>query len=337
LNVESRGTGRGQRMRQRRDDARSRTPLLDPRLHADFAALVRLQVEARGFSLKPDQPLRSALHGRHASRLRGRGLDFEELREYVVGDDIRDVDWRASARTGSTHVRIYSEERDRPVWILVSQRQSMYFGSRDRLKSVAAAEVAALLAWRVLIAGDRVGAMVFDDDEIETFRPQRSREQVLRILRLIVQKNHALAVAKRTSPHPGILNEALERLIPLAPHDALICLIGDGSDADATTQRLVTRLAAQNDLVFAAVFDPLEAELPAAGRLTASDGERWIEFDSASETGRRTFAERHLARLDWIRDVARARAIPLLPIDTLGPVAPQIRSQLGFAREARRV
>ena len=324
-------------MRQRRDDARGRTPRLDPRIHADFAALVRLQVEARGFSLNPDQPLRSALHGRHASRLRGRGLDFEELREYVVGDDIRNVDWRASARTGSTHVRIYSEERDRPVWILVSQRQSMYFGSRDRLKSVAAAEVAALLAWRVLIAGDRVGAMIFDDDEIETFRPQRSREQVLRILRSIVQKNHALATAKRTSPHPGILNEALERLIPLAPHDALICLIGDGSDADATTQRLVTRLAAQNDLVFAAVFDPLEAELPAAGRLTASDGERWVEFDSASEKGRRNFAERHLARFDWIRDVALARAIPLLSIDTLGPVAPQIRRELGFAREARRV
>ena len=138
-------------------------PAGDPRVYADLDALVRLQFEAQGFSFLPRQPINSVLNGRHASRLRGRGLDFEDLRDYVVGDDIRNIDWRATARTGRTHVRVYTEERDRPVWLVVNQRQSMFFGSRERMKSVTAAEAAALAAWRVLGGGDRVGAMIFDD------------------------------------------------------------------------------------------------------------------------------------------------------------------------------
>ncbi len=323
-------------MEYTRVDRRQRAPSRDPRLYADLDALVRLQFEAQGFSLLPRQPVHSVLYGRHASRLRGRGLNFEELREYVVGDDIRNVDWRATARTGTTHVRVYTEERDRPVWLLVSQRQSMFFGSRERLKSVVAAEAAALAAWRVLGAGDRVGAMVFDDHEIETIRPHRSRDQVMRELGAIVEKNHALRADAIAPPDPGILNEALERLIPLAPHDALICLVGDGSAADETTRRLVTRLAAHNDLLFVVVFDPLEVQLPAAGRLTASDGERWLEFDSSRASLARAFEESYRARFRWIEDAARRRAIPVLPVDTLGPVAPQIRARLGHAQSPRR-
>ena len=324
-------------MTKQRADHRPQQPLRDPRLRTDFDTLVKLEAHARGFSLLPDQPLHSILHGQHASRLRGRGLNFEELREYVVGDDVRNVDWRATARTGATHVRVYTEERDRPVWILVSQRQSMFFGSRDRVKSVVAAEAAALAAWRVLRAGDRVGAMVFDDREIETIRPHRSREHVMQILHAIVEKNHALEAETSVPAGSDVLNEALERLIPLAPHDALICLVGDGSAADETTQRLVTRLAAHNDLIFVVVFDPLEARLPPAGRLNASDGERWLEFDSDREALREGFEKSYRDRFRWIQAVARHRAIPLLPIDTLNPVAQQVRDVLGQSQRARRV
>ena len=97
-------------------------------VHTNLEALVRLQFEARDFTLLPRQPVHSLLSGRHASRLRGRGLTFEELRRYRPGDDIRSIDWRATARLRAAHVRVYSEERDRPVLLVVDQRTTMFFG-----------------------------------------------------------------------------------------------------------------------------------------------------------------------------------------------------------------
>lgn len=134
-------------------------------IHPTLEQLVRLQFEAREFSLLPRQPVHSLLSGRHASRLRGRGLTFEELRDYRPGDDIRTMDWKATARLRKPHVRVYTEERERPVLLVVDQRVSMFFGSARTTKATTAAELVALSAWRTLDAGDRVGAIVFDDDE----------------------------------------------------------------------------------------------------------------------------------------------------------------------------
>ena len=127
----------------------------DEGVYTSREELVRLRHSARGFSYLPKQPVGSLLAGRKRSRLRGRGLDFDELRHYRPGDDIRTMDWRVTNRTGKPHVRVYTEERDRPVMLVVDQRLPMFFGSRWKMKSVVAAEVAALTAWRVLDVGDR--------------------------------------------------------------------------------------------------------------------------------------------------------------------------------------
>ena len=126
------------------------------RVYTTLDDLVRMQFDARGFSLSSRQPVTSLLSGRHASRLRGRGLTFEELRDYRPGDDIRSMDWKATARLRKPHVRVYSEERERPVLLVVDQRTSMFFGSVRTTKAVAATELAALAAWRALESGDRV-------------------------------------------------------------------------------------------------------------------------------------------------------------------------------------
>ena len=125
--------------------------------------MIRLQWAARGFNLLPRQPLHSALAGRHATRIRGRGLDFDELRAYQPGDDVRSIDWKVTARTRKPHTRVYTDERERRVLLVVDQRLAMFFGTRVQMKSVTAAELAALLAWHVVDAGDRVGAVVFDE------------------------------------------------------------------------------------------------------------------------------------------------------------------------------
>ncbi|MCP4933711.1 MAG: DUF58 domain-containing protein, partial [bacterium] len=147
--------------------------------------------------------------------MRGRGLNFEEIRHYLPGDDIRNIDWKVTARMRKPHSRVYTEERDRPGLLVVDQRINMFFGSQKAMKSVTAAEAAALGAWRMLGVGDRVGATVFNDQQIDEIRPHRSSKTVIRILENIVRQNHELSADNGRVSNPGQLNVVLERVCRL--------------------------------------------------------------------------------------------------------------------------
>ena len=298
-------------------------------VYARLDDLIRLQHKASGFSFLPRQPVHSILSGRHASKLRGRGLNFEELRNYLPGDDTRNIDWKVTARTREPYVRVYTEEKDRPVWLLVDQRVNMFFGSKTRMKSVVAAEVAAISAWRVLSVGDRVGALVFSDSGISVVPPHRSRERVIQILKQVVDKNHALSADPASKPDPGKLNEAIKQVSLLARHDSLVCLITDGNGINEDTRKHITRLSEHNDVLMAFIYDPLEKSLPAAGRLRFSDGEGQLETDTSSKKLRTDFQTEFEDRLDWMHGASRRFSIPVLPLQTASPVPEQMRSAFG--------
>ncbi len=304
--------------------------------YVQLEELVRLQHKASGFSFLPKQPIHGVLSGRHASKLRGRGLNFEELRNYLPGDDTRNIDWKVTARTRTPYVRVYTEEKDRTVWLLIDQRVSMFFGSTKRMKSVVAAEVAAISAWRVLSVGDRVGALVFNDAGISVVPPHRSRERVMQILKQVVEKNQALSAAPGLKPDAGKLNEALKQVSLLARHDCLVCLITDGDGLNAETRRHITRLSEHNDVLTAFIYDPLEKELPAAGRLRFADGEGQLEADTSSKKLRTAFQNDFERRLEWMRSASRRFSIPLLPLHTSSPVSEQIRDVLGHHQATKR-
>ena len=299
------------------------------RVYASLDELMRLRYKASGFSFLPRQPIHSILSGRHASRLRGRGLNFEELRGYLPGDDTRHIDWRVTARTHKPYVRVYTEEKDRTVWLLVDQRISMFFGSRWKMKSVVAAEAAAVAAWRVLSQRDRVGAVIFDDTDIRVIPPQRSEQRVAQILKQVIRKNHALNTQSGLKPGPQMLNRALERVAALARHDCLVCLIGDGTGIDLETRRFVTRLTEHNDVLSVFIYDPLEQSLPEAGRLVFSDGESEMEFNTADKKLRQAYSDDFQLRMDRMKATSRRHAIPLIPISTATPVLEQVRERLG--------
>jgi uncharacterized protein (DUF58 family) len=298
-------------------------------VYASLDELMRLRFKASGFSFLPRQPIHSILSGRHASRLRGRGLNFEELRNYLPGDDVRNIDWKVTARTREPYVRVYTEEKDRTVWLLVDQRLSMFFGSKKKMKSVVAAEAAAIAAWRVLSQGDRVGAIIFDDSGLEVISPHRSEERVARILKQVVKKNHELSASAVIKPAPGMLNQALQRVASLARHDCLVCLIGDGTGIDEDTRKYVTRLTEHNDVISVFIYDPLEESMPKAGRLVFSDGFSQLEFDTARRSLRRAYGEDFRSRIERMKATSRRHAIPLLPVHTAAPVLEQIRDDLG--------
>ncbi len=300
------------------------------RATVDLDHLLLLKAEARGFSFLPRQPVGSLLAGRHQSRLRGRGLAFEELRHYHPGDDIRTIDWRATARLRSPHVRVFAEERERPVLLVVDQRFPMFFGSRRAMKSVAAAEVAALAAWRTLDVGDRVGGIVFNEAELSTIRPNRGPTQALRLLHELARLNQRLA-----EPEPPVggvgLNAALEGALQVAKHDHLVVIVTDLDGADDTTGELATRLGIHNDVMVVAVYDPLGAQLAGAPGMRASDrGRSWeVPAGAGFEKAFRAAFEDLLGH--W-RHLFRDLRIPLFPLSTATPVIDQVHELLGAHR-----
>ena len=291
--------------------------------------LVKLRHQGRGLTFLPRQPIHSQLAGLHASRLRGRGLDFDELRAYQPGDDVRDIDWKVTARMRRPHVRVYTEERDRPTLLLVDQRVNMFFGSRLHMKSVTAAHAAALGVWRILAQGDRPGAIVFNDRDRIELRPHRSDERAMAILHATQGMNRALRAKAEQRSEPGQLNLVLERAARLASHDHLVVLISDLDGLDEHTHQLLNRLTRHNDVLVLLVYDPLERELPEAALLVVSDGELQLEIDAREQGLRREFTQVFERTVDTGRKELHKRNVPMLPISTAEPVASQVRALLG--------
>lgn len=297
-------------------------------VYANLDDLIRIQFKARNFSFLPQQPVSSILSGRYASRLRGRGLNFEEIRRYLPGDDIRTMDWKVTARTRSPHVRVYTEEKDRAVVLIVDQRINMFFGTRDKLKSVTAAELAALGAWRAVDVGDRVGAVVFNDTEIVAIRPQRSQQAVMSILGTIVRMNHALQVDAQAEPNPNMLNRALEKALQLVPHDALVVMISDYFGVDEQTEQLTAQMAGHNDVLALLVHDPIRLR-PAEQQVIVSDGSLQMEIDFADKRVREKLAENYYEEQQYITHFLNKLAAPLLMVSNEGDVVNQVRRLLG--------
>src|SRR6201999_4168390 len=220
-----------------------------PGVYVDLEGLIAVEQRGRRGFFLPEQPVHSLLSRRFASRMRGRGLNFEEIRDYRAGDDVRSIDWKVTARLQKPHVRVFNEERDRQALLVVDQRLSMFFGSRLSMKSVTAAQAAAIGAWRVLGVGDRVGAILFNDRDLVEIKPRRSRATVLQILSTIVAQNHELGVGRGLATAPVMLNTALQHATRRALHDATIIVISDFDGADDATRKMIGAMTQHNDVV----------------------------------------------------------------------------------------
>jgi uncharacterized protein (DUF58 family) len=301
----------------------------DPRVHVTLDGLRALEGQARNISFLPRQPARSVLNGRHASRLRGRGLSFEELREYLPGDDIRVIDWKVTARTGKPYVRVMTEERDRPALIVVDQRMSMFFGSRLNMKAVTAAEAAALVAFRILDQGDRVGGVVFGDALIAEIRPQRTRAALDRFLTALADANAGLrADAPAVEPLP--LTRILRVVVRIAPRNHLVIVLSDFDVIDEEARRMISTIARRNDLILGLVSDPFADDLPEGFRLVVSDGELQAEVDTGDRGAHRRLREMAQGRLAEILDMQRSLGVPVLPLSAAEETLPQIRRLMGL-------
>jgi uncharacterized protein (DUF58 family) len=301
----------------------------DPRVHVTLGHLRSLEGGARSLSFLPRQPARSVLNGRHASRLRGRGLNFEELRGYLPGDDVRAIDWKVTARTGEPYVRVMTEERDRPSLIVVDQRMSMFFGSKLNMKAVTAAEAAALAAFRILDQGDRVGGVVFGDVDLAEIRPQRSRAALDRFLTALADANGLLrADAPPVDPMP--LKRVLRAVARIAPRNHLVIVLSDFDVVDDETERLVAGISHGNDLVLGLVSDPYGEDPPEGLRLVVSDGALQAEIDTGDRAAHSSLRDMASGRLAAVLDWQRRVGVPVLPLSAAEETLPPMRRLMGL-------
>lgn len=295
-----------------------------------LAELIKLQYFTSGFSFLPRQPVKSLLAGKYGSKLRGRGLNFEEIRQYQPGDDIRNMDWKVTARTGKPHTRVYTEERDRPVVAIVDQRLSMFFGSQVNMKSVTAAHIAATSLWKAMQDHDRVGAYIFNDTDIEAVRPHRSQKSITTILSRLVQYNQKLATDTPGTGSAAMLNTVLEMVLKRRSHDYLYLVISDFWGVTNDSYRFVKQIARHNDVLLFLTHDPIAKKMPESGRIKITDGGgNTVEVDSSYKRIQQQFPKVLEGRINELVRELSLFAVPTLPFNTVDEVPEQLRNLLG--------
>ncbi len=259
--------------------------------------------------------------GTRLSKLRGRGIDFSEVRLYQPGDDIRTIDWRVTARKNKPHTKVFREERERPTLVIVDQTQSLFFGSRVRLKSVAAAEFGAIAAWQALAGDDRVGGLVIGNDATRTHKPLRSVRAVVRLLADLAECNQALNRTSRLHSHDHY-QDSLLTVRRLVHTGYRVIAISDFLTATDAWQDTLRALARHNQVMLIRIFDHLERELPPADRYTVTDGAARWQFHTGNANLRRRHAERHRQREADLAEFSATYLIRYLSCATDEPAEP---------------
>lgn len=299
-------------------------PPLDPnvtdagiRLKVDD--LIRLHLDTRRIRLDSRRLAAAAANaGIHGSRFRGRGIDYQESRGYQAGDDIRNMDWRVTARVGRPHTKLYREERERPVLVVVDLGPSMFFGTRRTFKSIVAAQAATLIAWATIEKGDRIGGLLGNGYHQE-LPPRAGRRGVLHLIRALVTAANA-TTALSPSTQLEALDETLARLRRVARPGSLIFVFSDFFTLGSDAPRHLTRLCLHNDLVACRISDPLELAAPPVGRYRITDGRRTCVLDMRSDAVRRRYEAHFANQRKAIETLLKRFAVPLLDLSTTDDV-----------------
>ena len=283
--------------------------LSDHGIVTDLGRLLRSRHWAQSLQLFSRQAARSMLLGNVKSRYRGRGMEFEEVRRYQPGDDIRTIDWKVSARAQGTFTKLFCEERERPCHILVDQRSSLFFGSTGLFKSVLAAELAGGLAWAALAGGDRVGGQVIGDYLELDNRSRRNRQAVLRFLHDIHELNSALVDPTQESQQDkNRLSTSIEECRRITRPGTAVFVISDFQDFDQDAAKALSNLGKHTDVSLFRVSDPMEKTLALKGDLAISDGDKSARVRVSTRVQRayRDKLEQHNALLKAAAVQARA-------------------------------
>lgn len=276
--------------------------------------LLELRHQAHTLGLASHHLVNSSFSGLYASVFRGQGLDFEEVREYREGDDIRNMDWKVTARTGDPHLKVFREERERSVMLCVDKGPHMEFGTRDTFKSIQAAHAAALIGWAANSLHDRVGGMLFGGGSRHNayFRPTKGRRALWRLLNALTSPTGEVP----ESP-TNLLSDVLQQASRGIGTGGLVFVIADFNRPHKGLYKGLSLLRQHHSVVLVPVDDPAERELPDMGEVyfRAPDGEL-LRVDTSDAEGREAYQCAWQDRRDNVIRIANNAGCALIPVQT---------------------
>lgn len=296
---------------------------------AELNELIDLRRYVQSVHYRPEG--RAIRSGNHLSKLRGRGMDFAEVRNYQPGDEIRHMEWRITARTGKPHVKIYQEERERPVVLLTDFNPSMIFGTRIAFKSVIAARLAALLAWTVVKEGDRIGGVFFSASEHSEFIPRGRDMGVLPLLSSLSQ--YTAQTEKQREAQPRLFSDALVRLRRVVKPGSILVLISDFYSMDGECEKHLKRLRYHNDILAYHICDRVELAPPKPQQYAMTNGQQEIILDTGLRTVNEAYEHYCQKRIADLQDQLRRLHIQYIQVTSDMDLAPLVRQT--FPRRSR--
>lgn len=295
------------------------------RTHIDLQELLGMRHHLHKIELFSTPIQHSTLLGLHRSRLRGRGMDFDQVRAYQSGDDARSIDWRVTARTGEVHTKVFHEERERSTFILVEQSLHLFFASTGCFKSVLAAQIASLFAWASLQHNDRVGGLVFDDSSVTHIPAQRHKHSVLHFLQAIADANQRLQKPMTHNLNNPLLM-VLQQAQRLTRPGSLMILICNERHLNDDSSLLLRRLAEHSELILVPLSDPLEHNLPDLGQAKFNMGSNSLAINTHSNHLRKQWQKTGAAYQTAWKNLAQQLNAPLLPLSTQLPLLQQLQA-----------
>lgn len=298
-------------------------------------SLIKLRLQANQLPLDSGK-IHAKQGGAYMSAFKGRGMEFDESRIYQAGDDIRNMDWRVTARTNTPHTKVFREERERPVLLWLDLSASMMFATRKKFKSVIACEIASLIAWSAAKNNDRIGGLIFSENEHVEMKPRRGKTAVLDFIGRC--SRHSSWTVSAETGSDATLNKAsaVSRLRKVTHPGSLVFMISDFRDMDKKAFAHVQNIARNSDIIMVNISDPIEAELPASGSYKLTDGKNELQIQTSSRKTRDAYHQRYLSHRQQLEKFCRQHRIHLVNISTEDDVLETLKKGLGVNASTKR-
>jgi uncharacterized protein (DUF58 family) len=293
------------------------------------AGLIKLSGPARGIALDVLR-VNSLQTGAYVSHFRGRGMEFDESRPYQPGDDPRSIDWRVSARSTTAYTKLFREERERPVLVVVDLRANMHFATQGCFKSVNASRAAALLSWAAHHRGDRIGGLIFGDTMHRELKPRLGRRAALRFVHELVDHpdwQYRERGDEDSSEQP--LTQAMGALRRVARPGSLVVVLSDFIGFSRAAQSYLSGVARHNEVLAVFMNDPIERKLPPPGRYRIVSGDDELAIDTFAAAARRDYEGAFAARSDELEKFCQRYGVHLMPMSTEDDPVRALQSALG--------
>lgn len=293
-------------------------------VHLDLAQLLQYQHHTYLLDLAPKQVIQSKLAGSYLARSKGRGMEFDEVRHYQPGDDVRTIDWRVTARTGKVHTKLFREEKERPVFVLTDLSPGMHFGSVLLTKAVQAAHLAALVGWHAKNRGDKFGGILLSGSQIRELKPASRSVAVLRYLQQLLE----LGTPAPAAATPLTLADAVGQLRRLVRPGSLIYIISDFFALDANVLRHLQSMRQHNEIRLCQILDPLEQQLPmqVQGQLAVQNSQEVLQLDVTPQMLKQQYQQQQQQLLQQQQTFWRSLGLRHVHISTALPLRHQLSS-----------